>query len=544
MTTTTRPPAQGQQSDLPIDQVLHSDALTALQSLPSNSVDAICIDPPCGISFMSKSWDNFSGKAVKDRSQEREQAGTEGKWLEGRGTLPYGFSPSTGHSMQERENFIVFLQEIMTEALRVIKPGGHAFVWALPRTSHWTTMAIENAGFEIREKHYHLFGSGFPKAANISKMIDQKLGIEREIVGIDKDFLKRNPHKAPIDNTYNKTHRDGIEAAVLTSPASPEAQKWDGWFSSTKPACEEWILCRKPLSEPTIAENVLKWGVGSLNIGATRVPGMVPQVVQGITHRSIENSAIYGAGKDVRKEKTLSNPHHAGRYPSNVTFSHSLFCTNNVCSQDYPVLALEQQSGMRSSGAKVQKVGDNVNKGIYSSARRTFDAEYQSNTGTAARFYHCFPPASLSSEQDVPFFYTPKSSTSERNAGIPKKIDGGLFEEYEGEGMEHSAVHRYGAGVGEGKHPELPAIEQNTHPTIKSQSLLKFLITLITPPNGIVLDFFAGSGSTGVAAIGLGMHCILIEQSDTQEEPYVSIASSRLQHALNKRSRRLDNVAE
>src|SRR6266550_8565563 len=267
MTTTTRPTTPIAQSDLPIDQVIHSDALTALRELPSNSVDAICVDPPAGIHFMGKTFDHDKGG---------------------------------------RDQWIAWLQEIMTEALRVIKPGGHAFVWALPRTSHWTTTAIENAGWEIREKHYHLFGSGFPKAANISKMIDQKLGIEREIVGTQ--VLSGNA-AYEIGVTHSLYHSaeymvtgvtTGKKEIPLTSPASPESKKWDGWFSATKPACEEWILCRKPLSEPTIAENVLKWGVGALNIGATRVPGIVPQVVQGITHRSIENSAINGAGKDVR----------------------------------------------------------------------------------------------------------------------------------------------------------------------------------------------------------------------------------------------------
>ena len=164
------------------NQIIHSDALTALRQLPIASVDAILTDPPAGIAFLNKDWDKNKGG---------------------------------------RDAWVTWLQVIFVEALRVFKPGGHVLVWSLPRTSHWTAYALDNAGFEIRDCVYHLFGEGMPKGQNIGKAI----------------------------------------------------AGWQGWGTTLKPAVECWWLARAPVVEKTIATNVLAYGTGAINIDACRIAG-------------------------------------------------------------------------------------------------------------------------------------------------------------------------------------------------------------------------------------------------------------------------------
>ena len=195
--------------------------------LPENSVDSIVCDPPAGIGFMGKSWDGDKGG---------------------------------------RKQWIAWLVETMAASYAALKPGGHALVWAIPRTSHWTMTALEEMGFEIRDVVTHLFGTGFPKSANVSKLIDKTLGAEREVIG-------ENPnHRSDSGVNYEGTYAGGnTGAAEVTAPGSSEAAQWEGFGTALKPAAEFWILCRKPLSEKTIAKNVMRWGTGALNIDVCRV---------------------------------------------------------------------------------------------------------------------------------------------------------------------------------------------------------------------------------------------------------------------------------
>lgn len=155
---------------------LHNgDCLDYLKTLPDNSIECTVTDPPAGIGFMGKDWDKDKGG---------------------------------------RDKWIAWLTEIMIEVFRVLKPGGHAIVWSLPRTSHWTGYALENAGFEVRDTIIHIFGSGFPKSVNLG----------------------------------------------------------DGMGTALKPAHETWWLCRKPIEKGlTIAQNCQKWGTGGLDIDSCRI---------------------------------------------------------------------------------------------------------------------------------------------------------------------------------------------------------------------------------------------------------------------------------
>jgi DNA modification methylase len=205
----------------------HGDALDVLRGMADNSVDAVVTDPPSGIGFMGKTWDHDHGG---------------------------------------REGWVKAFAAIFAECLRVVKPGGHAFVWALPRTSHWTACALEDAGWEVREKVYHLFGSGFPKSLDVGKAIDKAAGAEREVVGPPTRHTGQSYQWA--GTVRHPTHSES--KASLTAPATDAARQWDGWGTALKPAAEEWILARKPLVG-TVAANVQQWGTGGLNIEACRV---------------------------------------------------------------------------------------------------------------------------------------------------------------------------------------------------------------------------------------------------------------------------------
>ena len=179
--------------------LLVGDNAIWLKKIPDNSIDSIVTDPPAGISFMGRGWDTDKGG---------------------------------------RDHWIAWMQEVATECKRVLKPGGHAFVWAIPRTSHWTATAWENAGFEIRDVVAHIFGSGFPKSLNIGKAVDKLQGNEREDLGIRTDIHSHGANCRKTDVIYP------TKEPRLTKGTS----EWEGWGTALKPAREDWLLMRKPLS--------------------------------------------------------------------------------------------------------------------------------------------------------------------------------------------------------------------------------------------------------------------------------------------------------
>ena len=377
-----------------MNKVICGDALEVLKTFEDNSFHSMVTDPPAGISFMGKEWD-------KDRGG--------------------------------RDQWIAWLADIMKEAYRVLLPGAHILVWALPRTSHWTATAIEDAGFEIREIVSHIFGSGFPKGMDVSKAIDKKLGAEREVVGsyITRDLSRKNgKHKGDmLVGCY-----DGRSEYNVTAPSTQEAKQWAGWGTALKPATEFWILARKPI-EGTVADNVLKHGVGGLNIDECRVGTEEVKT----TGKRNGTGNVY-MSKYVSPDGYEGNVHQ-GRFPSNLILSHSEEC-GETCVDGCPIKLLDEQSG------------------------------------GASRFFKTFNPESDGSL----FMYCPKASKKDRG-------------------------------------------EFNNHPTVKNTQLMEYLIRLVTPPNGIVLDPFAGSGSTLVAAKRGGWEYVGIEL----DERYVEIANRRLE---------------
>lgn len=444
---------------LELDRIICGDCLDVLKTLPEDSVDAIVTDPPAGIAFMGKEWDKDKGG---------------------------------------RNAWIAWMSQVAGECLRVIKPGGHALVWALPRTSHWTGMAWEEAGWEPRDKIAHVFGSGFPKSLDISKALDKMAGAEREIIGISARHGGGKNFSSFGESLESNSHPD------ITAPATPAAKQWAGWGSALKPAHEDWWLFRKPLAESTIAANVLRWGCGGLNIDGCRV---------GYTSDSDKASAIPGGrittkvgafagrsqdGKDVELDREQWKGKMTGRFPANLIHDGSP-----------EVLAEFAKAGERKSGnRKVTKNGQRDDAIKFLASKQTLH-DFEGDTGSAARFFQSCP----FTEDDIPaFLYYAKASRAEREGGLdgmPDKVSHSSYGEYKGT-PEHV--------------PNTNGHAKNFHPTVKPLSIMRYLCRLITPPGGLILDPFAGSGTTCMAAKSEGFHYVGIER----EAEYAEIARRRI----------------
>jgi len=271
------------------NSIITGDCFDVLDELPESSVHAVVTDPPYAEGdyngFMGRDWDSFDGpRAFQEWNQE---------WA--------------------------------TEAKRVLKPGGHLLAFGSDDGHHRTACGIEDAGFEIRTHINWIYGSGFPKALDVSKSIDKQADAEREVV-------RENPNKRDTDSDkFNSENR----VVDHTAPATDAAEKWDGWKTSLKPATEFVVLARKPLGEGTVAENVQEWGTGALNIDGCRIEHNGDNLDGGAT--DVESTANYKGGwerpwmNDEQKKQEYANEmkkkvekaEENGRYPSNVVFDEA-----------------------------------------------------------------------------------------------------------------------------------------------------------------------------------------------------------------------------
>ncbi len=488
------------------------NCLDILPKLPDNSVDSIVTDPPYELGFMGKSWDN-SG--------------------------------------------IAYSVPMWKECLRVLKPGGHLLSFSGTRTYHRMAVAIEDAGFEVRDMIEWVYGSGFPKSLNIGKAVDKLQGNKREVVGKDGRTAKDSMFGIGIQPEWN-----------ITKGTS----EWEGWGTALKPAHEPICMARKPLAEKTVAENVLKYGTGGINIDESRVDyqsesdkasatpqgkctsntsaGSAPDVDMSevdyngekywykneykwlvdkwlndedyVWSELKENLETYewckvpeigsgdrvlfdgGEGVCIRlyesKRKDFERPEQLGRFPANLIHDNS-----EEVRECFP----ESNSG-NGKASTYEKFGGQWGKG------KQIRNEDYGDSGNASRFFKSI-------------IYQAKASKSERNKGCEELIDKkapklksiskfcikcGKREDYKcncNVGFEYK------------EQPNYQNIIKNNHPTVKPVALMSYLIKMITPKGGIVLDPFAGSGSTLVAARDNGFQYIGIEMT----EEYLPIIQAR-----------------
>lgn len=419
-------------------KLINSDCIIAMKEMPDNSVDSIVTDPPYELGFMGKSWD------------------------------------STG---------IANSVEMWSEALRVLKPGGHLIAFSGSRTYHRMAVAIEDAGFEIRDQIMWVYGSGFPKSLDISKAIDKTAGAEREVLRV-------------LPSSRAKASDSGFMMAekLETAPSTDAAKQWQGWGTALKPAHEPMVLARKPIVG-TVANNVLTYGVGGLNIDASRVGRVEGDVsTGGFGNGGIGIGGVgEGNGEGQNAEWVESTQ---GRYPANFIHDGS----------DEVVELFPESKGMatQKSGANINIYGGNS----LNESATTFPEIRQgfNDNGSAARFFYCA-----------------KTSKRDRNEGL----DG--FEEkakvFNGQSDKPAGNAK---GSVEDKFSTQPSA--NNHPTVKPTELMRYLVRLVTPPQGTVLDPFMGSGSTGKACAYEGFDFIGIDQS----AEYVEIARARIEFALHQ----------
>lgn len=435
-------------------RILPGDCIASMHGLPAAGIDAVVTDPPYHLLSTVKRFANSprtESTMPKSEPHARMSRGFMGKTWDG--------------------GDIAFRPETWAEVLRVLKPGGYLVAFGAPKNAHRLTCAIEDAGFEIRDRavYFHdpepqiaafieslspaqrdaflrcldaadggpelqwVFGSGFPKSHDLSKAIDKHMGAERPVVATEKVRDIRNGH--------GRERGEGIHASGRDAPvyfdreiteAATAAAEWQGWGTALKPAYEPIILARKPL-EGTNAENVLKFGVGGLNIDGCRVSGE-PWKPHDATGLGSVKFFTEGEAPVVHKE-----PHDQGRWPANVVHDGS----------DEVLAAFPDAPGQQRRVGPEHGAKDSVNTYGDFGLRRDFAP--RGDEGSAARFFYCA-----------------KASKADR------------------------------AG--------------SKHPTVKPIKLIRYLCRLVTPPGGIVLDPFAGSGTTGAAAQEEGFNAILCER--------------------------------
>jgi len=366
-------------------KLLHGDCMIRMSELQANSVEAIITDPPYGLAFMGKEWDDLSKQKLFHH-----------KWA--------------------------------VQALRVLKPGGFLLACGGTRTYHRMVVAIEDVGFRIRDQLQWIYASGFPKSLDISKSIDKKLGAsdQREVIGYQTVPDMTGDNYGQGQREYTQVER------TVTKAATEQAQQWEGWGTALKPAFEPICMAQKPLYEKTVAENVMRHGVGGINIDASRI-----------------GNEIIPVSEDGNSDS--ENNEHAGRWPSNIILG--CFCENDQHESDCPVYILDKQSGYSQSKRSqlTSKPGTIYGGGA---GLPSYTGQYGFNDGGGASR----------------FFYTAKASVSERRG--------------------------------------------SNHPTVKPVELMKYLVMLVTPPGGTVLDPFCGSGTTLEAAYICGFRAIGIEQDE------------------------------
>ncbi len=535
-----------------IYQIICGDALLELQKFPDNSVDSIVTDPPYGIGFMGKEWDNFKPKHIERKYKPQRKKLIYKYDIKG-GIRIYRKkaewvtceSPSDTAGYYDRSiignrKFQDWYMEVAKEMLRVLKPGGYLLSFGGTRTYHRMVCAIEDAGFEIRDMVEWIYGSGFPKSLNIGKAVDKlrkgsdklvefSLFIKnrREELNISQSeadkficggttmysffegrkdkplYFPNNEHYKKmkelfvLDNTWDdfiletnekivgykdgdfgfQKNGDRWDGKKKVVELSSRASEWEGWGTALKPAHEPICLARKPISEKTVAENVLKWGTGGINIDGCRV-----KIQKGDEPHGGYGDEVIGFGPFDNKggvKWKVSPTAYLGRFPANIIHDGSDEVLNEFPNR-------KGWSSQKHNSFNPYK-GNALNK---SQTNRDGFYEGYNDNGNAARFFYCA-----------------KSSRSERNMGC--------------EGLEEKKPPRWNK-AGEWTDDTTPS--RNNHPTVKPIALMSYLCRLITPPKGIILDPFAGSGSTLIAAKLEGFNFIGIEK----EKDYVKIAEARL----------------
>lgn len=499
-------------------EIHHGDCVEILGAMPENSVHAIVTDPPYGLEFMGKGWDKLDGAGtVEDPAGEGGfQDGGEGNAFS-RARVRYG---TPGKRMQE------WHERWAAAALRVLRPGGHLVAFGGSRTHHRLMSGIEDAGFQIRDCLMWMYGQGLPKALQVGEAIDRAAGAERPVVGtkLGRPGMARDGgNQRGFDGTFGEEseHLPGLE---ITGPATPEAEEWEGWATGLKPGWECIVLAMKPI-DGTYAANAMKWGLAGLNIDRNRIPPTSQadirrqmRAVGFLGADGNEGVALSGSadGSLNRNEERIARfDPSRGRWPANVVLTHGEDCERIG----------ERSIKSRPSAPRQTGTGEKRADG-WGFAKSAIHDRFGDENGTErVEKWDCAPgcPVAMLDAQSglgndagaaSRFFYVGKARKGEREEGLIGKLP----------------CVRCGAMYSE-RHPrdngKTAICTRNPHPTVKTIDLMRWLVRLVAPPGGTIIDPFLGSGSTAVAAAKERIDIIGIER----EESYLPIAIHRAEHA-------------
>ena len=436
-----------------MDKILHGDSLELLKDMEDNTIDSIVTDPPYGYSFMGKDWD----KAV----------------------------PSV---------------ELWEECLRVLKPGGFAFIMSAPRADVQSEMIkrLEQAGFRIDfTPIYWTYATGFPKAANMGKLVDKRLGVEREVVGKKECGYQVSISKTRKEQGYRPNETNATTEVDITIPGSDEAKALDGSYAGyqPKPAVEVVIVVMKPLSEKSFLNQAMKNGKGVTWLDDLRIPFAGADDLEtwdynrrGGTERT----------PDIDVGTTMSdvggNPEHKWGYKKQ---------------ENIPSLT-ESESPLGRFAANLLVQDDVLN---------TEEDEFTRYFDMDAWWEDRKQKLPSNIQATYPFMIVPKASKGEKNKGM--------------ENFETKQSSGGGGGIGDykddvnsasGKYGSEKAPAKNFHPTVKPISLMSYLVTMGSRENDLVLDPFVGSGTTCIAAKLLNRKYLGMELNDE----YAVIAQERI----------------
>ena len=455
-------------------QIHQGDNIDSLKQYADGHFDAIVTDPPYGIEFLGKDWDQNTGAV-----------------------------------------------ETWRQCLRVLKPGGHLLAFSAARTYHHLASNIESVGFEIRDQLMWLYASGFPKAQDVGKAIQRRQGVTQT--------KKRADCQPTYGGRGEHVTQNQSEDIV---PTSPQALEWSGWKTALKPAHEPIVMARKPFKGSTI-DNVLTHGVGALNIDATRIAYEDNKDYKSIDDwnnkykagsSKIEGFDVYGGVKQ--------EVHKQGRFPSNVMgevegYQKFFYCPKVSRKErhcgfeqeevvDNPEM-LRQMGGHFKGTTGEQQTYEGTDvwlphcghikiHGLKHEYQRWLKQQNTIHTESAPQGERrCSLDPHERWHQGMEH---KKGDKPDPLAHIPTAPGSGCNQMY-GEGQ--GALHRREA-VG------------NNHPTVKPVALMRYLIKLVVPKNSTILDPFSGSGSTGMAAVELG-HTFVGCELDPH---YVAIANRRI----------------
>ena len=365
---------------------------------------------------------------------------------------------------------------IWRECLRVLKPGGHLLAFFGTRTQDIGTLAIRLAGFEIRDSIAWVYGSGFPKSLDVSKAIDKAAGAEREI-------LSERANRSSFDPDAEGGGGFQRGTIQVTAPATEAARQWQGWGTALKPALEPITVARKPLVG-TVAQNVLAHGTGALNIDGCRV-APTGESRERIGEASQDQRYTDAGATNFAAKPGVRGGDPSGRWPANLIHDGS----------DEVVALFPAEAG---AAAPVHRRNGDKFRNSYGAFAGNVDeggSTLHGDGGSAARFFYCA-----------------KANRKDRNEGLD----------------DPGAQFKRGTTLRQVENTETKG---NTHPTVKPTDLMAYLCRLVTPPGGVVLDPFMGSGSTGKAAMREGFRFIGCERDeDGSGQPlgYMPIAEARI----------------